>query len=352
MKNSARLALIVAGSVILLALNFRRDLHATLRKNIWKPVKRETLHRSVTSAGVMEAIQVSTVKSDVDEIVEKKFVEEGQTVKKNQPLLQLSRTHTQLEYEQEKNNFMNADSDFRKAVREEEIQKKLFRSNAVPRSQVEDAARNAERTRAAREIAYQQFQLAEKKLNGTLVVSPMNGVVLKDFTMVGGAVSPGKEMITVGDTSRFIVRTKVDELDIPQVKIGQTVEIRADAYPDHVMRGKVSSIASEAERETFAKVEVLIDIVDPDGVALKHNLSVRDDILTEDIPSALGIPTQAVLRKQGDVAWVMVRNALSLVREKKIKLGRPAGGEIEVISGLKEGEQVGLPIPVDAGGNL
>lgn len=337
-----RILLWVTSPLLLFALNLTRDLRYVSKKYEWVRVETKTLNRSVTNTGVLEANQVSEIKSNVDEIVEKKYVQEGQSVKKGQLLVELSRIQTQLEFEQSKNSYLNAEVEFKKVSRELEIQKKLLKNLAVSRSQVEETAQSKEKSKSALDIAARQLDIVRKKLESTSVRSPLDGVVLKDFTKLGEKIAPGKEIITVGDISKFIVRTKVDELDIQQVHQGQRVRITADAYPGKTMGGIVHKIASQAERETFAKVEVLIDIIDAANVDLKHNLSVRVYILTEDIPDALGIPLKAVLQKKGNIARVVVKKWLNIVQERKVQLGRVAGDEVEVVSGLKSGALVGV----------
>lgn len=332
----------VAGAVVLFGLNIRRDINFASKRYDWKPVIVKTLHQSVSNAGVIEAIQVAEIKSEVDEIVEKKHVQEGQAVRKGQMLVELSRTKTQLEFEQTRNSYLNAESDYKRLTRELEVQKKLLKNLAVSRSQVEETAQSKEKAKSALDIAARQLEIAKEKLDNTSVRSPLNGVVLKDFTKVGDKITPGKEIITVGDISKFIVKTKVDELDIRQVSTGQRVWIEADAFPGQRMEGAVTHIATQAEREAFAKLEVVIDITNPGPVELKHNLSVRVHILTGDIPNSVGIPAKSILSKKGNIARVVIRNKLHMIREKNIEIGRVAGEEVEVTAGLKPGVFVGV----------
>ncbi len=337
------MALGAAGFVLLLGLNFRRDISRSSRDLIWEKVEMKTLHKSVSAPGVMEAATVALLKSVVEETVVKKFAEEGRAVKPGDQLIELSRSRTQLDYDQRRNSFLNAEADYKKAVRELGLQRRLFKDQAVSESQVEEAKRTLEKAKASRDISRKELKIAEQKLESTRVRSPIKGMVLKIYPLVGDGVAPGKDLVLVGDISRFVVRTRVDELDIKEVVAGQAVEVLADAYADQPMAGVVRSVAVQAEREAFAKVEVLIDITDSHGLRLKHNLSVRVNILTEEIPRALGVPVKAILRKDGDIGRIIVRNKLGLVRERKIKLGRPAGEAVEVLSGLKPGERVGVP---------
>lgn len=335
-----------AGAILLLALNFRRDLARTLATYEWQPVTAGTLHRVVSSAGVMEAATIATVKSEVDEAVEKIFVGEGRAVKKGDIIMELTRTRSQLEFQQRRNALAEADADVKKTSREYALQEKLFRDQAVSRFQVEDALRARDKTAANREIVAREFDLAKKKLDSTTVRAPIDGVVLKLFVNEGQFIGNGKEIVTVGDISRFAVRAKIDELDIQQVKVGQSAAIRADAFPEQVLTGRVRTIATQAERENFAKIEVIIDVVDSKGLALKHNLSVRSEIRTEDIPNALGVSIRAIQKKDGDTAWVLVRRTLGVISRRKITVGRPAGDLVEVTGGLSPGDRVGVPLMV------
>ncbi|MCG3205643.1 MAG: Multidrug resistance protein MdtA [Elusimicrobia bacterium] len=327
--------------LLLLILNFARDLSHLEKKYEWERLTIGTLHRGVSATGVMEAVDVADIKSEVSEIVEKKLIKEGQTVAVGQPLLELSRAKTLLEHEQKKTAHASIEAEYKKAVRELSVQRSLLKNMAVSRQQVEDAEQAVEKTKSALSISKQEMTFLDKKLASTLVRSPIKGVVLKDFTKLGLRVSEGNNLITVGDISKFVVRTKVDELDINQVRVGQPVDVMADAFSGIVMRGKVLSIATQAERETFAKFEVVIEIVDSGGLELKHNLSVRVNIVTEDIPDTLSVPIKSVIKKEGDNGWVVAKNRFHLISKRRVKLGLVGGDRIQVLKGLKPRQWVG-----------
>jgi len=336
-------------SILLLGLNLRRDLRDLSHEWEWVKTEKETLHCSVKSPGVIEASRVEKIMSEVQERVLSKSVREGDVVKKDQVLMELSRVHVKLEYDQKKNALNEAQSNYERAVREHRIQVKLFRNNAVPESQVEEAKRATGRAKASLDIARQEFAIVKRKWDNTIVRSPMDGVVLKDALFVGAPVTSNQELIVVGDTSRFVVRTKVDELDIRQIHEGQDVDIVVDAYPDMDIKGSVKSIASQADREGFAKIEVVIDIKDAGGARLKHNLSGQVYILTETIEGGLGVPIKAIQKKIKERGWVITRNVFNFICEREVVLGRVAGEKIEVISGLKVGQSVGIPLSREKG---
>ncbi|MFN0117459.1 MAG: efflux RND transporter periplasmic adaptor subunit [Elusimicrobiota bacterium] len=328
---------------VLLGLNFYRDIKNTSTKMKWFTVEQKNLYRGVASPGIIEALNISVIKSQVDEFVQKKWVNEGDPVKKGQVLMELTQDKIRIDYDQSQLNYNNTINEYKKALREFTIQKKLFMSKAVAKAQVEEAERNVERSKSSRDISAQQFKLVEEKLKSTTVLSPIDGIVLKDHTKPDIPITSGKELFTIGDVSQFIVRTKIDELDMNQIKLGLPTAIQVDAFPDKKIEGVVKSIATQAEREAFAKLEVLIDIVDDGGVQLKHNLSVKTIIRSEEIPNAIGIPVPAIIRKKGNQGWVLVKNTWNLIQEKTVELGSPAGELIEIKSGLKSGDEVGIP---------
>jgi len=333
------------GIPLLLGLNIRRDYHQLSDALDWSPVKRGVLNRSVSSPGIIQAVNLQTITSQVSEKVVQVLVKEGQKVKKDQSLMKLSRTTTQIEYEQKRNARDEARSSYKKAQQELKIQKKLLRSDAVPKSQVQEARRSLSKAKASLNIRDKEFQITAAKYLSTHVKSPINGVVLKIHKLSGAYISSGKELITVGDISKFKVHSEIDELDIRLVKVGQPVHIKVDAYPDQIMKGKVLSIAVQADRKAFAQLAVIISLQKNKAVPLRHNLSCQVNILTEKIQDATSIPVKAVQKKTGDTAWVYVKNKMNLVRRRKIQLGQPAGDEVEVLSGLQEGEEVGIVLP-------
>ena len=115
------------------------------------------------------------------------------------------------------------------------------------------------------------------QIEKTIIRSPLDGIVLKVFRRTGETVSnlPPTPIVTVGDTSRLRVRADVDEANVAQVAIGQTVSVTADAFRGKRFRGTVARIAAQLGRKNFRSdrpeerldtkvLEVLIDL-DPDA---------------------------------------------------------------------------------------
>jgi HlyD family secretion protein len=143
---------------------------------------------------------------------------------------------------------------------------------AGPRSeQIEGAAAQVERTRGAlkgseanvlqikqreQELATRRAEIArsraslaliDSQLADTVVVSPVDGVVLVKAADVGEVLGAGATVVTVGDIDHPWLRAYINETDLGRVKLGSKATLTTDSYPGKVYEGRVSFIASEAE---------------------------------------------------------------------------------------------------------
>lgn len=130
------------------------------------------------------------------------------------------------------------------------------------------------------------------QIEKTVVRSPIDGVILKLYRKTGETVSnlPPTPIATVGDISRLRVRADIDEADVAQIALGQTVWITVDAFRDKRFRGTVAQIGYQLGRKNFRNnnpeeridtkvLEVMIDL--ESGVQLPVGLPV--DIKTDEL---------------------------------------------------------------------
>ncbi|MEW5807077.1 MAG: efflux RND transporter periplasmic adaptor subunit [Acidobacteriota bacterium] len=101
--------------------------------------------------------------------------------------------------------------------------------------------------RATLKQAEATLGIAQRQMENTTILSPIDGIILSKNAEAGEFVAPGTPVVTVGDISHVWLRAYVDETDLGRVKIGQKVKVTADTYPGKVYQGHVSFIASESE---------------------------------------------------------------------------------------------------------
>jgi HlyD family secretion protein len=231
------------------------------------------------------------------------------------------------------------------SVREAEQRLQLLRKGTRPEQIAQAAAAVAE--------AKGRLQAIEVQQEDTLVRAPFSGVVTQKYATVGAFVTPTTTASSTSSaTSTSIVAlanglevlAKVPEVDLSQVKLGQPVEIVADAYPDKTFRGQVRLIAPEAVvQQDVTSFEVRVTI--KTGLALlRSRMNVDATFLGEQLNHALVIPTVAVVTQQGQTG-VMIPDAKGKAQFRPVTLGSSIGNQTQILKGVKPGERVFVDLP-------
>jgi len=146
-------------------------------------------------------------------------------------------------------------------------------------------------------------------------------------------------------SDRLIVQATVDETDIGRVSRGQRAELTLDAYPTHVITGKVDEIAYEAK--TVNNVTVYTVDVLPDTVPafLRSGMTANLKIVVAQTHQALLLPTDAITM-EGSAATVKVANPSDPAAPKTVTIvtGLSDNRKVEIVSGLQEGDSVLIPV--------
>ena len=132
-----------------------------------------------------------------------------------------------------------------------------------------------------------QVEITDTQINDTVVVSPVDGVVLVKSAEVGEVLAAGTTVVTIGEIDHPWLRAYINETDLGRVKLGQSATLTTDSFPGKTYPGRVSFIASEAEftpkqiqtKEERVKLVYRIKIdVDNQRRELKSNMPVDAEI--------------------------------------------------------------------------
>jgi len=190
------------------------------------------------------------------------------------------------------------------------------------------------------------LETAQQRLDDTRVISRLDGVVSGREVQVGqiissptSNVSGGTTLLTISDLSHIFVIASVDESDIGGVMVGQRAEITADALPDSRFKGEVVRIATRGENvSNVVTFEVKIEVMGRDKALLKPEMTANVEIIEGENLEALLIPAAAVSTKTGKKI-VMVPGEPE-PREVEVQTGIEDGVNVEIVSGLTEGDEV------------
>lgn len=167
--------------------------------------------------------------------------------------------------------------------------------------------------------------------------SPVAGVVIEKKAIQGMRFMPGEMLYQLADLSSVWVIADVFEQDLAAITLGAKTRIRLDAYPDKTFTGTVAYISPTLNTETRT-VPVRIELANP-GFQLKPGMFVRIEAHTAGKTRVLTIPESAVI-DSGTRQIVLVQTGEGRFEPRTTKLGSRSGDRVEVLEGLREGEQV------------
>jgi len=175
-----------------------------------------------------------------------------------------------------------------------------------------------------------------ERLENYKLVSPMDGVVLREDGEVGEIVDSLNVLYRIGLPRPLQVVSEVNEEDIPRVRIGQKALLRTDAFLNRPLEATVSDItpAGDPVAKTY-RVKMAL----PDDTPLRVGMSIEANIVAREKPDVLLVPSAAV--SDGSVFVVDGFRAY----RRKVEIGIRGTRATEIVSGLKEGEILIASVP-------
>jgi HlyD family secretion protein len=367
--------LAVLGIIIYANLQARRE--KTVLVTI-SQVKTQGLTSIISASGEIKPKKNINISAQVPGRIIKIGVEEGQDVRAGDFLLKLDSTQYEANADRDQNFIRAANADLIQAearlARDKSVldrQKQLFADELVSKEQIEAAQANYDVTAAQTNAIRFQIKQAEASLKSTLdslakttFSSPIDGMITSlrveegETAIIGTMNNPGTVLMTIADLSVMEVEVEVDETDVVGVSLGQTANIRVDAFPETIFKGKVTEIGSSAIQRTTGvsttqeskDFKVVVTLDNPDR-KLKPGLSASADIIVAERSKALAVPISAlVLRDKPDAD----KSASAAAKEEEgvftaengrakfvpVGKGITGGMMIEITSGLKEGQDI------------
>jgi RND family efflux transporter MFP subunit len=320
----------------------------------------------LTASGYIVAQRQAAIASKGTGRLEFLAVEEGDAVKAGAIIAQLEHADVDAALAQANANVAVAaatleqtKANLQEAVLNFKRQENLLKKNLISGSEYDIAEarfRSAEATVAASDaqvdLAKAALVSAEVDVENTNIRAPFDGTVLTKNADIGEMVAPFAAssnsrgaVVTIADMSSLEVEADVSESNIQRVRAGQPCEIILDAFPTERYQGYVHKIVPTADR---AKATVLTKIrfrerdekVLPEMSAKVNFLSgatMESDATNEPFT---GVPKAAVVSREGRDVVFLVRSVS--VTEVPISVGRQIGGQVEVLDGVSEGDQVVL----------
>ncbi|HET6844880.1 MAG TPA: efflux RND transporter periplasmic adaptor subunit [Candidatus Angelobacter sp.] len=353
--------------------------------------------RSVRVHGVVEAVESRAIAAPrlsgqgLNTLIITKLVKNGSTVHRGDVLVEFDR-------ENQLRNVLDKDSEYRgllaqikkkeaeqaaiRAADETELKKaedaeraaelEVKKNEVVSHIDAEKNLLNLEQTRATFQQLRETFDLkrqaarselkilkiqsdralttmrwAQGNKEKMLIRSTMDGVAVINSMWKGGSMSDVREgdevragfpFMQVVNPARMQVRSRVNQADIPELRAGQNVHVRLDAYPELFFTGKVENIAAVAQSSAFSgRARILTVLLSINGTDAKllPDLSAAVDVELDRRSSVLVAARDTILNENGH-SYVWVKNRFSY-EKREVKLGPANDVEQVIISGVEKG---------------
>jgi cobalt-zinc-cadmium efflux system membrane fusion protein len=263
----------------------------------------------------------------------------GDVVKKGQLLLRV-----------QSNDVAGAFSDYRKAANDERLARVqleraqlLFDKGAIAKSALENFEAAEQDAKVTLETTEEHLHLlGVDKNHPTGLVSiyaPVSGMITdQQVTNAAGVQGlTGPNPFTISDVSRVWIVCDVYENALPQVHLGDTAEIHLNAYPDKVLKGRVSNIGAVLD-PTLHTAKVRLEVENPGLMRL--GMFVSATFHGQAAETFASVPATAVLHLH-DRNWVFAPLGNGAFKKQEVVAGAMLpGGMQEIVSGLKPGAQV------------
>lgn len=363
---------LAAGALLLLSPTTGKESQPKEEPRI-VAVKRTAVQTRVAETGTLEPLRTIEIKSQVSGEVRRVHVKAGQLVAAGEPLAVILQEPSQARQV----------AQVRAALEEERVNveqaklglsrmESLLQQGFVARKELEFAEQDYKRSLVRQKLAERQLLLAlggnrdlyrrhlerdlsSESLEEFLVSSPSAGTVLELKVHPGEIITSGTAtfgggtvLMSLAELTRLVVKTKVNEVNIGRVALGQPVEVRLDALPGRIFHGSVTAIAPRGEKvNSIVSYEVQMEIDNKDRT-LRPLMTANVDILTNVLPDVIAIPLEALRAENGDDLVYVMANGGRIPR--KVRVGLRTESQAVIVHGLQEGETVIIPSFADKAG--
>lgn len=215
----------------------------------------------------------------------------------------------------------------------------MFAKGISAKRDLEVAKQALDEAIAARNAASSSLGVVGARGGGSTysLVTPLAGTVVRRNATIGHMVSLEEALFEIVDTAAMWAEVDVPESELAHVAPGQATTITVENIPDRSFQGVIDYVAPEVDATTrTAKARVALR--NPDGV-LRANMFARAEIALANAKPTVMVPQPAVQRAKS-VALVFVKLAPDQYEARRVKLGLTQGDMVEIIEGVKAGEEV------------
>lgn len=294
--------------------------------------KSNSLQLTGTVEGLISAIVSSRFAGKVEQIL----IEDGQAVAKGTPLIMLDPVELENAVRLAQNNVRKTAANSHTAQADYRRYHLLYEKGAISQQQLEIAEARMISSRSDVDDAYATLNNAQKQMDDGSIKSPVAGIVASKTATIGQVVAPGASLLTVEQIAQVYVVVNIEQKDIAAAKLGASVNVTVDSYPNQIFTGTIAVINPVAGSESrMFRVKIKID--NPQQL-LKPGMFAQATLRTGDPVAVLTVPRTAIMANKG-LRYVYV-DINGQAKKTLVETGDLIGELIEIKTGLQPGAAV------------
>jgi RND family efflux transporter MFP subunit len=251
-------------------------------------VKLGTVNQSLQYSGDIHAEHEVKVFSKVADRIDKFFVDEGDVVRKGQPIARILAITIEQSVKQAEAALVAATAQQANLSVEFERAQRLYKENAMSKQQYDAIQTQFEAAQAQKEQAEAGLTTAKSYLNDATLTAPISGIIGKRYYENGDMVNPGAPVVSIVQMERVKVEFDATEQDLGKLSVGQETRIKVRSYTDKIFTGKVNKISPVLDPQTrMVEIEVLVN--NPEQL-LKPGMYAEVEVTTGIIEDVIVVP--------------------------------------------------------------
>ena len=301
-------------------------------------VKLSELSRLLPISGSLSPLVQTTVKSKVAGEVLALNVREGQSVKQGDILARIETRYLKATLDTQQATLEKARADLALAKLNRDNSAAMLKEHYISQNAYDSAASTYEADLATMKAAEAQVVLAQLAWDDAVVRAPFNGTVVSRLAQPGERVEIDGSLLALVDLSQMEFQALAPASEIPGVKVGQIAHFTVSGFGERVFDGRVERINPMTEQGSRS-ITVYLSVPNPDG-ALKGGMFGRGQLVLDKSVPTPAIPAGAVHNEAGQPYVLVFADGRIEKRSVSLGLSSEDQGSVEVVDGLKPGEQV------------
>ncbi|MEJ2635972.1 MAG: efflux RND transporter periplasmic adaptor subunit [Calditrichia bacterium] len=281
------------------------------------PVVRGDISNFLLYNSTLETEQMADIFSRISGLIVKLFVEEGDHVRKNRPLLQLEQDEYVLEEQKAKLQYDKQKTEFKRF-------EALKEKNLISEEEFENS-------RLSLRQAELQWKQAELNLDYTIIRSPINGVIGERLASVGDRIQPSTRLFVVSNLDEKVAKVFVPQDELKNCYLNQEAEIRSDILPDRSFSGWVKRISPIVD-PTSGTFKVTAGVRDPRNL-LRPGVFVNVKLFVDTHQNVTLVPKTALIYENERTYFFAVEN--DTVQKLELKKGFEDAEKVEVLNPIE-----------------